>query len=214
MLDTIIAMIETLGTIAFAVSGVLTAMERRLDLFGAVVLACTTAVGGGTIRDIILGRIPPVAFVNPYYITVAFSTACIMLLIVRIMGRLTTGRIFNFLLIFHFCDAMGLGIFSVLGADAAVQCGYGGNLFLTVFVGVLTGIGGGVLRDLLAGRPPVILRRDIYAICSIAGTLLFYWVRQLLPVSWAMLLCAGFITVLRMIMVHLKATLPLSGNWK
>ncbi|MBR5559549.1 MAG: TRIC cation channel family protein [Oscillospiraceae bacterium] len=212
MLDIIITAIETLGTVAFALSGVLTAIERRLDLFGAVVLAGTTSVGGGIIRDLILGRTPPQAFVNPYYVAVAFATACIMLLIVRLMGRMTEGRMVNFLMILNVCDAMGLGIFSVLGADAAAQCGYGDNMFLTVFVGVVTGVGGGVLRDLLAGRPPVIMRRDIYALCSIAGTILFFFLRQSLPVTTAMLLCAGFIFVFRLIMLKHKATLPLSGE--
>ena len=79
MLQLIITIIETVGTIAFAISGVLTAMERRLDLFGAFVLAGTTAVGGGIIRDLILGRTPPLAFSDPYYVTIAFLTACILL---------------------------------------------------------------------------------------------------------------------------------------
>ena len=212
MLDVIITVIETLGTVAFALSGVLTAIERRLDLFGAVVLAGTTAVGGGIIRDLILGRTPPQAFVNPYYVTVAIGTACVMLLIVRIIHQKTGKTLAAFLSVLNICDAMGLGIFSVLGADAAAQCGYGDNLFLTVFVGVITGVGGGVLRDLLAGRPPVIMRRDIYALCSIAGTLLFFFLRRALPVTTAMLLCAGFICLFRLVMLRLKATLPLSGE--
>lgn len=212
MLQLIITIIETVGTIAFAISGVLTAMERRLDLFGAFVLAGTTAVGGGIIRDLILGRTPPLAFADPYYVTIAFLTACILLLIVRLLGKAAEGRIFNFLQVLNVCDAMGLGIFSVLGADAAAQCGLGDNLFLTVFVGVVTGVGGGVLRDLLAGRAPVIMRRDIYALCSIAGTLLFCWLRSLIPLTTAMLICAGFICILRLIMIKLKATLPLSSN--
>ena len=211
MLDIIIAVIETLGTVAFALSGVLTAIERRLDLFGAVVLAGTTAVGGGIIRDLILGRVPPQAFVDPYYVGVAFVSACVMLVIVRLVHQ-SAGRTMGFLQVLNVCDAMGLGIFSVLGADAAFQCGYGDNLFLTVFVGVVTGVGGGVLRDLLAGRAPVIMRRDIYALCSLAGTLLFFFLRQALPISTAMLLCAGFIFCLRMVMLKKKATLPLSGE--
>lgn len=212
MLDVIITAIETLGTVAFALSGVLTAIERRLDLFGAVVLAGTTAVGGGIIRDLILGRTPPQAFVDPYYVTIAFVSACIMLLIVRMIRQKTEKTVASFLSVLNICDALGLGIFSVLGADAAAQCGYGNNLFLTVFVGVVTGVGGGVLRDLLAGRPPVIMRRDIYALCSIAGTLLFFWLRQVLPVTTAMLLCAAFISCFRLMMVKRKATLPLSGE--
>ncbi len=212
MLNVIITSIETLGTIAFALSGVLTAIERRLDLFGAVVLAGTTAVGGGIIRDLVLGRTPPQAFVDPYYVTIAFATACIMLLIVRMISQKTKKTMISFLSVLNICDAMGLGIFSVLGADAAAQCGYGSNLFLTVFVGVVTGVGGGVLRDLLAGRSPVIMRRDIYALCSVAGTLLFFFLRRLLPVSTAMLLCAGFIFLFRLVMLKLKATLPLSGE--
>lgn len=213
MLQLIITIIETVGTAAFAVSGVLTAMERRLDLFGAFVLAGTTAVGGGVIRDLILGRTPPLAFSDPYYITVAFLTACLLLLIIRLLGPTTEKRSLKFLQMLNICDAMGLGIFSVLGADAAVQCGLEDNLFLTVFVGVVTGVGGGVLRDLLAGRAPVIMRRDIYALCSIAGTLLFCWIRSLIPLFAAMLVSAGFIFVLRLIMIKHRATLPLSNSF-
>ena len=213
MLQLIITIIETVGTIAFAISGVLTAMERRLDLFGAFVLAGTTAVGGGIIRDLILGRTPPLAFSNPYYVTIAFLSACVMLLIVRLVGNMSQGRIFSFLQVLNVCDAMGLGIFSVLGADAAAQCGLGDNLFLTGFVGVVTGVGGGVLRDLLAGRAPVIMRRDIYALCSIAGTLLFCWLRSAIPLSAAMLVSAGFICLFRLAMVKCKATLPLTDSF-
>lgn len=212
MLELIISAIETVGTVAFALSGVLTAMERRLDLFGAFVLAGTTAVGGGVLRDLILGHTPPRAFVDPYYVGVAFAAACIMLLIVRIAGQGSEGGTVNFFNVLNLCDAMGLGIFSVLGAEAAFQCGHGENLFLTVFVGVVTGVGGGVLRDLLAGRPPVIMRRDIYALCSIAGTLLFCLLRRLLPLSAAMLLGAAFIFLFRLVVLKKKATLPLSGQ--
>lgn len=213
MLELIIHVIETIGTVAFAVSGVLTAIERRLDLFGAVVLAGTTAVGGGIIRDILLGRLPPVAFVDPYYVLLAIATAGVMLLAARVAGNFVEDRrIVDFMPVFNLCDAMGLGIFSVLGADAAVQYGHGGNLFLTVFVGVVTGVGGGVMRDLFAGRTPVIMRRDIYAICSIAGTLLFCWLRRVIPEPAAMLSCAGFICVFRLAMVRCHATLPLSST--
>lgn len=210
MLNILIIVIETIGTVAFAVSGVLTAIERRLDVFGAVVLAGVTAVGGGIIRDLILGNTPPVAFQNPYYLLVAFLAAGVMLVVAWTRGNyVEDSRFIDYMPLFQICDAMGLGIFSVLGANTAIACGHGNNLFLTVFVGVLTGVGGGMLRDILVCRTPVVLRRDIYALCSVAGTLLFYGLYRLLPNTAAMLISAGFICLFRLLTAYKKITLPL-----
>lgn len=210
MIETLAFVFELFGTVAFAISGAITGLKKKMDIFGVVILAVVTAVGGGAIRDIVLGNTPPMTFRNPVYALVAVATGILAFIpaVRRLAGK--NPRVFDIFLLIT--DSVGLGIFTVMGIRTAIGTGHGENLFLLVFVGVVTGVGGGVLRDLLAGRPPVIMRRDIYALCSIAGTLLFFFLRRSLPLSTAMLLCAGFIFVFRLVMLKKKATLPLSGE--
>ncbi|MBC8536508.1 trimeric intracellular cation channel family protein [Feifania hominis] len=207
--DQIIFIIESIGTVTFAVSGALVAMERRLDLFGTFVLAATTAVGGGIVRDIILGQTPPKVFQTPYYLTLALAAAGVMILVAVLRGRWRGPRAkINFSALMTVCDALGLGIFAVLGANTAVTAGFGDNIFLMTFVGVLTGSGGGILRDLLADRTPVVLQTDIYAVAAIIGTLFYSYLRRTIHESAAMLLAAGLIVAVRLVSVRLRWRLP------
>ena len=165
--DWIILITELVGTIAFAVSGSLTAIERRLDFFGILVLAIFTAVGGGLIRDLILGNTPPVMFRNPLYVLVAFASSVLLILFSPFFLRTHYSKKMN--LVMHginIFDAVGLGIFTLTGMNTAFSMGYD-SAFLAVFVGVTTGVGGGVMRDVLAGRTPQLLRRDIYAVAAL-----------------------------------------------
>ncbi len=206
--DWIILITELTGTVAFSVSGALTAIERRLDFFGITVLSIFTAVGGGLIRDLILGNTPPVMFRNPLYVLVAFISSLLLMLFSPFFLRTRYSKKRN--LVMHginLFDAVGLGVFTVSGMNTAFSLGYD-SMFLAVFVGVTTGVGGGVLRDVLAGRTPQLLRRDIYAVAAIIGALSLYLFELFLPRAAAMLAAAALIMLIRLIALHRRWNLP------
>ncbi len=166
---------EIVGTIAFAVSGALIAIERQLDLFGVLFLGIVTALGGGTIRDILLGVFPPRAFYSYEYLAVAFFAAVAVFIAVwsyrAHYERFKTplGNINNVF------DAIGLATFSIVGAQIAVSQGYADNPFLCVFLGMTTGIGGGILRDVLSKEVPFVFKKHVYGVASLMGCVA-YWV--------------------------------------
>ena len=164
---------DMIGCVAFALSGAMVGLKYRLDVFGIIVLAVTTALGGGLVRDLIIGRIPPMMFQNPIYALVATCTALLIFLIARFLRshyeRLepmieTLANVF---------DAIGLGAFTVVGMQAGINYGYGDNGFLLVFLALLTGVGGGVIRDLFVQRMPGILRKHVYAVAVLAGAAVY-----------------------------------------
>ncbi|MBZ4195590.1 TRIC cation channel family protein [Mycoplasma sp. U97] len=149
---------------AFSASGASVAISKKMDLFGVCTLGAATAVGGGIIRDIVLDKFPPAAFINPIYLVVAF--------IVSLFVFFFSGSKISSLAkkIYSLVDAVGLAVFSIVGAINAIESN---NLFLIVFVGVITGVGGGMLRDIFAGRIPIIFQSDVYATASLTGVLIF-----------------------------------------
>ena len=170
-MDTFIFVLEIIGTVAFASSGAMTAIEKKMDIFGVNILGATTAVGGGMMRDIILGVTPPAAFSQPVYILFSILTSTILFAIVYTNPEILHSRIKNryYDKIMLWCDTAGLGIFTVVGIQTASRILPQDNPFFFVFIGVLTGVGGGVLRDIMAGETPYILVREIYASAAIAG---------------------------------------------
>ena len=162
--------LEIIGTISFAVSGALTGLKKNMDIFGVCILGLTTAVGGGVIRDLILGNTPPNTFRNPVYAVLALAvSAVIFLKTVRNLLHRNPRWYDRIMLVM---DSLGLGAFTTVGIQVAFEHTEKPTLFLLVFVGVITGVGGGVIRDLLAGNTPFILVRHIYASASLAGALL------------------------------------------
>ena len=168
-MELFILVIELAGTMAFAASGAMTGMKKDMDIFGICILALTTAVGGGVIRDLILGNTPPNTFRNPIYATVAILTALVLFLpwVRRFLMR--DQRLYDTSMLV--LDTAGLGIFTVVGMRIAYSVVPSPPLFLLVFVGVVTGVGGGVIRDMRAGDTPYIFVRHIYACASLAGAL-------------------------------------------
>ena len=162
-MDTFIFVLEIIGTVAFASSGAMIAIEKKMDIFGVNILGATTAVGGGMMRDIILGITPPTAFAKPVYVLFAILTSTLLFAITYTNPEILKARAKNKYddNVMMLCDTLGLGIFTVVGIQAAASVVTDNNTFFFVFVGVLTGVGGGVLRDILV--------REIYACASIAG---------------------------------------------
>lgn len=167
--NSIVFVAEIVGTVAFASSGAMLGIRKNLDLFGVIVLGLCVAVGGGILRDIILGLVPPGAFMDPSYSLVALGTSVLLFSVVYVKQEILNSR---YLVIYekvmNYCDAVGLGIFTVVGVYNAYCLGYRQSFFL-IFLGMLTGIGGGVIRDVLADTMPFILHKHIYAVAALTG---------------------------------------------
>ena len=165
---------EIIGTIAFAIAGSLVAIRRELDIFGTVVVGGVTAVGGGILRDILLGYLPPAMFRTPVYAIVAAVVSIIVFTAEYLFPAEKILASKKYETVVNIFDALGLAIFVVVGINSAINCGYADNSFLTICVGVLTGVGGGVVRDLLVKTVPMILRKQVYALPAIIGGILYY----------------------------------------
>lgn len=203
----ILLIIKLIGTIAFAVSGALVAIDKQFDIFGAMILGVIAAVGGGVLRDILLGINPPLMFKDYVFVTVAFSTSFLVFWIEYY--RTFTKHRYYYLQVINIFDAVGLGIFTVVGVNTALLYGHSDNWFLAVFIGTTTGISGGVLRDVLAGRVPMVLRKQVYAIASITGAIVFYILYHTdLDQTLAMFISVSVIMLIRLLAIYFKWNLP------
>ena len=198
--------LEFLGTVAFAISGAGTGVQKKMDIFGVSMLAMTTAVGGGILRDIILNVTPPAAFRNPVFTLTSIATGIIVFYIVR--------QHYNFYqrpwgeILLRTLDAVGLGLFTVIGVQAAFVHVSEANAYLAVFVGVITGVGGGILRDILAGNTPYVLVKHFYACASLIGAVICAVLWPYAGSVPSMLAGAIIIVVLRNMAAHYHWSLP------
>ena len=199
---------EIVGTIAFASSGAMLAMQKNMDLFGICVLGVVTSVGGGVIRDLILGYTPPNMFRMPVYTIVALVVSILLFVLLYMRQNLLQGKIaVVYDKIMTFFDAIGLGIFTVVGVNTARSLGYDQN-FLLILVGVLTGVGGGLLRDVMAQEKPYILTKHIYACASIAGALVCVYSGSRIGNLVSMTAGAAVVIVVRLLAMHYRWNLP------
>lgn len=190
--------LELLGTVAFAISGTMVGVQAHMDMLGTTVLGLTTAVGGGIIRDLLIGVTPPAAFQHPVYALAAIAVSLIVF-IPPIRKRINTNAMILILV-----DAVGLGVFTVTGVQSGIAFS---NPFLQIFLGVVTGVGGGVLRDVFAMQKPAIFVRHFYAIASMIGAAVCYF---LLGVNENAAMIAGIsvIVVLRILAAAFRWHLP------
>ena len=166
--------LEIAGTVSFAISGAMAALEKKVDLFGVIVLGITTALAGGIFRDMLVGRVPPAAFSDGTYMKIAFVTSVIVFLAAWMFSDKYVNNIQVIDTINNIFDAAGLGAFTITGAKVAMSMGYMDNSFFVIFLGMVTGVGGGILRDLMIGEIPFILRKRIYAVASLLGGCIYY----------------------------------------
>lgn len=207
-LDLVLIM-ELIGTVAFAVSGAMIAIRKNLDILGILVLGVATACGGGVIRDLLIGVHPPVMFKQPIYVTVATISVLILFLIVRFhssaLELMESERYQN---IMNFLDAIGLGIFTVVGVNSVID-GYNGRYYiLMIFLGVVTGVGGGVVRDVLIHETPAVLYKHTYACASIIGALCYVQLHSMINELAAMVLSTVIVVTLRLLARKYKWNLP------
>lgn len=163
---------DIIGTIAFAVSGALVGLSRRMDIFGISVLALATAVGGGMVRDLLVGLSPPMALrdTTDFLLAVGVAFATSVLYQWSGLRRMRRRRLRT---IFNVSDAIGLAAFTITGALTGLRFGGTGSYVLTVLLAVTTAVGGGMIRDVLAKRMPVVLYAEVYAAASLAGAFVF-----------------------------------------
>lgn len=198
-----------IGVAAFAASGAMAGISKKTDILGVIILAATTATGGGVMRDILLGFIPPKVFLFPGYFFVAALVGAVL-----------------FAFAYFFCDeyyrqegfmdklnnifdALGLGIFVALGTQTAIDSGFARNMFLSVIIGTLTGVGGGVLRDIMLLRIPLILRKHIYASAALLGSIVFYVLHLCsIKYSYCLIISASVTFILRLLATRFKWNLP------
>lgn len=201
--------LEVLGTAAFSISGAIEAMKKEMDLLGVIVLGLVTAVGGGILRDIIIGEVPPVVFQDPWCAELAIAVAVASFIVGAVISKRQTeekSAVWNKALLIS--DAVGLGAFTILGIRYTQEQLGNENIALLLFVGVITGVGGGLMRDIFAGNVPYIFRKHVYATASIVGAgiylLLDYAGYSEAAVAASLLL----VLVLRLLAAHFQWNLP------
>ena len=205
----VLFIMELIGTAAFSCSGAMLAIRKKLDLLGIVVLGVITAVGGGMIRDVLIGIHPPTLFIKPVYVSTAVISAVLIFLAMK-SRRLT--RLFleaeYYDWIMNLLDAIGLGAFTIVGVNTAISAGYENYLFLSIFLGVITGVGGGLLRDMMACEIPAILKKHVYACASIAGALFYVIIINYIPTDASLIFSASLVILIRLLARHYKWNLP------
>lgn len=173
-MDTMILVLELIGTCAFAVSGAVIGITKRFDIFGVILCGIITALGGGTIRDILLGNLPPAMFRNYIYLIFAVTACLITFIVASILKTKFSQNIGIIDKVNNVFDALGLGVFTIVGMNIAETSGFSDNFFFVIFLGMTTGCGGGILRDVIISEVPFVLRKRIYAVASLAGGILYY----------------------------------------
>lgn len=207
--ELVIFVFEILGTVSFALAGSMTAIKKGMDLFGVVLLGVITATGGGMIRDVLRGSFPPAAFTDSIYVVLAAFTSLLLFLVVRHHKDAYLANTDTVDAVNNFFDAMGLGAFTVTGTQIAISAGFGDNLFFAVALGVITGTGGGLLRDIIVNEIPVVLKKHVYAVASIVGGLLYFLLhRQEADAAASAVVTIVVVFGLRVAATHYRWNLP------
>lgn len=205
---TVIFFMEIIGTVAFAISGALIAIRCSLDLFGVTLVGCITSVGGGIIRDLFLGKFPPNIFYNVIVLIIAAVTSIIVFIVSYINVNKFESLKKRIEGVNNFFDAIGLAIFSVIGIETAYQAGFYDMSVFSISMGLLTGIGGGIMRDVLVDSTPYVLRKHIYALASIIGSTVYYIIRANVNKIVALIVALPIIVVIRIMAAKYHWKLP------
>ncbi len=208
-MDLFVTLLELVGTVSFAVSGAMVALKKHMDVFGVCVLGLATACGGGILRDILMGNLPPVMFREPAYALTAIGCSVVVFLPAVRRLLLREDRIYEIVMLWS--DALGLGIFTAVGVTTALHAGYDSRFF-AVFLGAITGVGGGVLRDVLAGQTPYVFAKHFYACAAILGAIVFVLLRPLLGEAGGVLACCATVFVLRLLAARYHWSLPRAND--
>lgn len=208
MSNIVITVMEIIGTVSFAMSGSIIAARYGLDLFGVVLVGCVTAVCGGILRDVFLGHLPPAIFSNPLLLGIAAAASLLVFAVFYLNARRFEKLERKIETVNIFFDAIGLAAFSIIGMEAAFKADKAGNALLIISMGVITGIGGGIVRDVLVDKIPYVLKKHIYALASIIGCIVYYVIRQSASKIAALIVAIPLIVVIRLLAARYHWKLP------
>jgi uncharacterized membrane protein YeiH len=196
----LIQILDLFGTMAFAVTGAFKAIEHKVDIMGVVVLSIITGIAGGVIRDITLGRFPPAAIINPSYLIVTLASAIVIFFLYRHL-KIHWNLFLKF-------DAVGLGVFTIIGATIAYNL-FGLNILIMTFAGILTAVGGGIVRDVLVNEVPIVLVKEIYASASFVGIITFFTILIMgINLNIATIPSIAIVILIRLVSVRYNWNLP------
>ena len=193
-------MLDLFGTMAFAVTGAFKAIEHKSDIVGIIILSTITGVTGGVVRDLVFGRIPPLAVADPLYLVITTATAIAIFFLYKVLRKH-----WNMFLKF---DAIGLGVFTVIGASFAYEFA-GLNFLAMAFAGLVTAVGGGILRDVFVNEVPIVFVKELYASASFVGVvMLFALVAAGVNLGVAAIPTIAAVTSLRLLAMKFNWNLP------
>ena len=198
---TILYFFDLFGTFAFAVSGAILGIKKDMDIYGMFILAVSVGVGGGTMRDVLLSRTPPFVLTDiNYMIVIAAATLIVFFLNSKVIKEMPMKAL-------NIADAVGLGVFTSIGANVAVECNV--EWYGIIFFGVIIATAGGMIRDTLAGEVPFVLKKEVYASASIAGGILFIVLhRANIGMNINILITSVIVTLIRIIAIYKNWNLP------
>lgn len=202
--------LEVVGIVAFTLVGVLVGIEYELDVFGIYAVSFCSALGGGMIRDICIGRTPIALTYYVYPVTVLLTVTIALIFFKAFDKKLNRHNVHILKKYINIFDAVGLGVFTVSSCQIAISFGFGNNIIMIIFAGLITSIGGGVLRDLLSARKPVVMRKDLYAVISIFGCIFYYVIYPYVSTIVSTYLVAALITAFRLVAYFRKINMGYS----
>lgn len=197
---------EISGTIAFALSGALVGISRKMDIFGVFVLSLCTAIGGGIFRDLLVGNIPPNSLRTGLYISITMGVTCILFIASGRQGWLFHS-IHRFRTVYLIADTMGLAAFTISGTDVGFDL-YPDMFLFSILLGLVTAIGGGIVRDVLARRIPSVLREEVYALPALVGAIIYYSIAQTGHIFTASYIAFLSVCLIRYLAIRYKWNLP------
>ena len=203
MFEKLIFYFDLIGTVIFAVTGAVSAVKLKLDMLGVAVFACTVGVGGGMLRDAIIGAVPVAALQNEIYLIACILTGLLIFFISPALAHHKE--------IIMFCDAFGLGVFTAIGVAKGAQFGLGPTGI--ILCGTLSAVGGGILRDVMARKIPSVLICDFYATASLLGGVLYLLLRHTeLPIFYQFAAVSLAVIIIRLLAIHFRVQLPKAGR--
>ena len=203
---------DIIGTIAFAISGAILACKKNMDILGVIVLGLVTALGGGFVRDLVLGITPPKMFQNSTNALISTVFAVLVFIFFFTKKNFSNNHLLKLMNRFMIItDTIGLASFTITGMATALSLGYH-KKFLLIFVGAITGVGGGMIRDVLAGTIPFIFKEQIYAGACILGSIVFIIARNFFSYELSMIICFFTVLVFRLLAVKKNWNLPRIKN--
>ena len=219
MLNEILLAIEIIGVISFAVAGAIVAIDKETDIFGVVFLALMTCFGGGIIRDITIGRNPPAFFRElTYQALIGFAAAILVFILARVFKNQYIGREKQVLVVNNYIDALAIGIFSVSGVQTCIDFfaskGESAGFLLCATLGMMSAVGGGMIRDLILRDIPFILRKRVYALAALTGAMAYYLLvvvifpGNLVAEVISQISCIALVVLIRILATKFKWNLP------